>query len=185
MAENQVRSTKVRNEKSILEAQTSKATGTVMSHHVYSQIRDKINHIRGLCDKKRAKGSNQADPTTQLIEIETHINRVRNFLVLAKKADYMMGETIVKDKMRVLYNRRKDEKFAAMQLEKKQIQEENARKLQERKSKKLKPTGVRIKQTRSEKPQMKKQEVTKQVMTSEEVDILKYLDMTFEGEQKK
>ena len=156
-----------------------------MSHHVYEQVTDRIGLIRQLCDKKRAKGSAQSDPTTQLIEIETHINRGRNFLELAKKVDRMNGETIVKDKMRVLYTRRKDEKFTAMQLEKKQIQEENARKLQERKSKKLKPIGVRIKQVRSEKPQKKKREVTKQVMTSEEIDILKYLDMTFEGEQKK
>ena len=51
--------------------------------------------------------------------------------------------------------------------------------------KKVKPTGVRVKPMRSEKIEVKKHEVTKVVMTSEEIDILKYLDMQFDGEQKK
>ena len=129
MSENQMRSTKIKNEKSILEAQTSKGSEGVMSNHVYEQVKDKISHIRQLCDKKRAKGSNQPDPVTQLIEIETHINRVRNFIELAKKVDRMNDEDVVKEKMRVLYNKRKDEKFNAIQIEKKRLQEENAKKL--------------------------------------------------------
>ncbi len=79
-----------------------------MSDHVYKQVKDKIGFIRQLCDKKRARGSNQPDATTQLIEIETHINRVRNFLELAKKVDRMNDEDIVKDKMRELQKKSKD-----------------------------------------------------------------------------
>ena len=54
---------------------------------------------------------------------------MRNFLDLAKKVDRMNDEDVVKDKMRMLYTKRKDEKFTAIQIEKKRLQEENAKKL--------------------------------------------------------
>ena len=46
-----------------------------------------ISDIRQMVDKKRAKGTGAPDPTLQLVEIETHINKILKFLQLAKAAD--------------------------------------------------------------------------------------------------
>ena len=86
--ENKNRSEKIQREKQTLELQTSKGNDSLMDRSRDERILSKINITRHLYDKKRAKASNQnADPTTQLIEIEGHINRVLKFIKLAKIAD--------------------------------------------------------------------------------------------------
>ena len=89
-----MRSEKIYTEKNTLEMQTSKGSENQINEKTFRKITAKISHIRGLYDKKRVKSNNQtADPKTQLIEIETHINKVLKFLQLAKIAD---GENMKK-----------------------------------------------------------------------------------------
>ena len=78
-----------------------------MSEATYRDVVKRIGQIRQLCSK-RSKGSNQPDPVTQLVEIESHINRVRNFLDLAKKVDAINDEDTVKGIMRVLAKQEKE-----------------------------------------------------------------------------
>ena len=155
-----------------------------MSEATYRDVVKRIGQIRQLCSK-RSKGSNQPDPVTQLVEIESHINRVRNFLDLAKKVDAINDEDTVKGIMRVL---------AKQEKEKNRIEKINAdarrnadtqAKLQERKNNKKVVTGIKVQFKRSKKPMKEKREVKKDELTTEEKDILKYLEMNFEGEQTK
>jgi len=86
--ENKQRAKKIATEKSTLEIQTFNGSETVMNESTYKRIITKINNIRSLLDKKRSKASNQtADPQTQLVEIEGHVNKILKFMQLAKIAD--------------------------------------------------------------------------------------------------
>jgi len=78
--ENKARATKISSEKNNLEMQTSKGNENLMSDSVYKGVVRNIAEIRQLADKKRAKGTNVPDPTSQLVEIETHINKILKFL---------------------------------------------------------------------------------------------------------
>lgn len=98
MTENQNRALKIGMEKSKLEMQTSKGSENLMSESVYKMVVKNIAEIKMVCDKKRGKSTNQPDPTSQLVEIETHINRILKFLQLAKIAE---NDTVVA-KMKVL-----------------------------------------------------------------------------------
>lgn len=69
-----------------------------MSDVVYNRVVRNIAEIRVLLDRKRAKGTNVPDPTNQLVEIETHINKVLKFLKLARIAD----PQAVQSKMKIL-----------------------------------------------------------------------------------
>lgn len=71
----------------MLELQTSKSGENNISVATYNKIVKQINEIRGLCDKKRARGQNQPDPVLQLVEIETYVNKIIKFMALAKSAD--------------------------------------------------------------------------------------------------
>ena len=62
-----------------------------------------------MVDKKRAKGTGAPDPTLQLVEIETHINKILKFLQLCKSAD----STSVSKIMRSLQGQRKTERMIA------------------------------------------------------------------------
>ena len=110
---------------------------------------------------------------------------MRNFLDLAKKVDAINDEDTVKGIMRVL---------AKQEKEKNRIEKINAdarrnadtqAKLQERKNNKKVVTGIKVQFKRSKKPMKEKREVKKDELTTEEKDILKYLEMNFEGEQTK
>ena len=95
--ENKMRCEKIGVEKTTLEIQTSKGRENLMNEATYKGIVAKISQIRGLYDKKRAKSTNQqADPTTQLVEIEAHINRVLKFLYLARIADAKIVSTHIR-----------------------------------------------------------------------------------------
>ena len=60
--ENKFRSNKIYNEKKMLEMQTRKRGDGNISDAVYQQLVKQISDLRGLCDKKRARGQNQPDP---------------------------------------------------------------------------------------------------------------------------
>jgi len=97
--ENKARSGKIAREKDILEFQTSKGSESLMDQRIFKSIVMKITETRNLYDKTRARAQNQQiDPTTQLREIEGHINRVLKFLKLAKIAD----DPVVNSKMGIL-----------------------------------------------------------------------------------
>ena len=57
--ENKERRSKIGDEKSVFEMQTSKGSDNLMNEQLYSKIVKEISLIRGLYDKKRAKGTNQ------------------------------------------------------------------------------------------------------------------------------
>ena len=84
MKENKERRVRIKEEKNVLEMQTSKGSDNLMSEAAYTKVTKEIAEIRMLVDKKRAKGANQPEPTQQLVEIETHINHIIKFVKLAK-----------------------------------------------------------------------------------------------------
>ena len=85
--ENKERRVRIKEEKNLLEMQTSKGSDNLMSEAAYTKVTKEIAEIRMLVDKKRAKGANQPEPTQQLVEIETHINHIIKFVKLAKFAE--------------------------------------------------------------------------------------------------
>ena len=89
--ENKLRSSKIKAEKNLLEMQTSKKGDGNISDAVYLKLVKQISEIRDSCDKKRARGSNVPDPSLQLVEIETHVNKILKFIKMAKQADELGG----------------------------------------------------------------------------------------------
>ena len=67
---------------------------------------ERIKIIRQNCDKRGKGSTGQPDPTTQLVEIETYINKILKFVQLAKIAD----PQTVQEKMRKLQNYYKEVK---------------------------------------------------------------------------
>jgi len=82
--ENKKKNSQIIKEKNQLELVTSKGSENLMDALTYKRVTHDISEIRKLVDKKRAKGTNVPDATMQLVEIETHINRILKFLGLAK-----------------------------------------------------------------------------------------------------
>mmetsp|Transcript_10675 Transcript_10675/g.13245 ORF Transcript_10675/g.13245 Transcript_10675/m.13245 type:complete len:103 (+) Transcript_10675:1292-1600(+) len=96
----------------------------------YERIVSKISATRNLYDKKRAKASNQTtDPTTQLIEIEGHINRVLKFIKLAKIADAQSVAMHIKE----LQSHAKTQKQLQLNEQKRKENEDATRRLEVRK----------------------------------------------------
>ena len=93
--ENKQRSNKIFGEKKLLEMQTSKKGDGNISDAVYVKLVKQISDIRDTCDKKRARGSNVPDPSMQLVEIETHVNKILKFIKMAKQADELGGTSFV------------------------------------------------------------------------------------------
>ena len=63
MKENKERRGRIKEEKNVLEMQTSKGNENLMSEAAYAKVTRDIAEIRMLVDKKRAKGANQPEPT--------------------------------------------------------------------------------------------------------------------------
>ena len=85
--ENRTRAKKIDLEKNKLEMKGAKGNENLMSDQMLAVVVSNISEIRQLIDRKRAKGTNLPDPTSQLVEIETHINKILKFLHMAKEAD--------------------------------------------------------------------------------------------------
>ena len=180
--ENKTRSSKIAREKQTLEFQTTKGGENLMDRARYERICAKITLCRNLYDKKRAKASNQSvDPTLQLIEIEGHINRALKFIKLARIAD----ATSVQFHIRQLASVAKAQKQMEINEESRLAQEEKARRYEENKNKKRFVSGVRKQVVRSVKPEVKRKEVKKVQLSDEQLDILKYLAMSLDEENKK
>lgn len=122
--ENMERRGRIGEEKNVLEMQTSKGSENLMTQDQYEQVTKLISEIRVLVDKNRAKGTNQPEPTQQLVEIETHINHILKFISNANKVE----KSTVTAKMKVLAIKFKEEKFAA-QREKERIEREQQNQL--------------------------------------------------------
>ena len=93
--ENKHRSNKIFTEKKVLEMQTSKKGDGNISDAAYQKLTKQISEIRDNCDKKRARGQNVPDPSLQLVEIETHVNKILKFIKMAKQADELGGTNYV------------------------------------------------------------------------------------------
>ena len=146
--ENKDRAVKITKEKANLEQQTSAGTENLMPEHLYLNIVRQIAEIRHLCDKKRAKGNNVPDATSQLVEIENHVNKILKFMQLAKIADAPQVGVFL-NKLKNHFRAQKQEEILAQQ---KLVQEEQQRKLKERKYNRKFPTGVKRNIMRSKKP---------------------------------
>jgi len=89
-----------------------------MNKNIYNKIVSKISETRNLYDKTRARGKNaQVDPTTQLVEIEGHINRILKFLKLSKEADASIVSMHMKTLSLTAKARKGEERFAFLQAE--------------------------------------------------------------------
>lgn len=130
-----------------MEMQTSTGDAKCMSPQVYATVVREINEIRGLF-VKRSNNNQDADPCSQLIEIETYINKIIKFVNLSKMA---CPEDVNKI-MKALKSEEMETKRKAMEILKMQEKEEQARKLQERKDKKTYVAGIRRNFQRSQKP---------------------------------
>ena len=180
--ENQTRSHKIAKEKQTLEIQTMKGGENLMDRSRYERICAKITICRNLYDKKRAKASNQTvDPTLQLIEIEGHINRVLKFIKLARIADATSVQTHIRHLGSLAKTQKKDEANEELRI----AQEEKARRYEENKNKKRFVTGIRKPVMRSEKVKQQQRKVKKVLLSEEQIDILRYLQMNLDEENKK
>ena len=96
--------------------QTSKKGDGNISDAVYLKLVKQISEIRDSCDKKRARGSNVPDPSLQLVEIETHVNKILKFIKMAKQADELGGTSFVLKKIQTIkegFKKIKIEEFIA------------------------------------------------------------------------
>ena len=177
-----MRSDKISAEKYSLQMQTSKGNENLMNEKTYRKIVAKINQIRGLYDKKRAKAANQtADPITQIVEIEAHINKVLKFLQLVKIAD----APSVKQLIQVQFTEAKGLKQQDVQRLEEIKREKQEKEVQQRKMRQVHVTGIRKDCRRSEKPRKKQHKIERQEQTSAERAIQKYLGMQLDDEENK
>lgn len=86
-----------------------------MKESDYADVCRRITQIRRVFDKKTT--NNEPDPTTELVEIETHINKILKFMQLAKIADHEQVERGRKQ----LLKEYKARNLAAMQLREEQL----------------------------------------------------------------
>ena len=107
--------------------QTSKRGDGNISDAVYLKLVKQISDIRDSCDKKRARGQNVPDPSQQLVEIETHVNKILKFIKMAKQADELSGTNFVQKKIGLIKEEFKSIKRDQQQAEALKLKEEKQR----------------------------------------------------------
>lgn len=181
VSEGKAKSEKITSEKTKLEMKGAKGNDNLMSDQMLAIVVSNIAEIRQLIDRKRAKGTNLPDPTTQLVEIETHINKILKFLHMAKEAD----QTVVANIMKKIKSAAQEEKRKKIVEKEEQDKLEQAAKLALRKEQRKIPEHVKKNIARSRKPGHKRREVKREVLSEDQKYIQTYLGISLEGEEKK